>query len=109
MDYGCLRSADILFIDIKLARMDLTCVVRLRLQRQGNKKRPFYRIIAADQRAPRDGRFIEILGTYNSINIKSGDVSLKEDRVKYWLGKGAQPSRTVASILKNKGLTAAAK
>ena len=72
----------------------------------GNKNRPFYRIVAADQRAPRDGRFIEILGTYNPINTKE-DVRLKEDRLKYWLGVGAQPSEKVAGLLKRKGLLSA--
>ncbi|MCB1172479.1 MAG: 30S ribosomal protein S16 [Leptospiraceae bacterium] len=81
-------------------------MVRLRLQRLGNKNRPFYRIVAADQRSPRDGRFIEILGTYNPANVRE-DIKLKEDRIKYWLGNGAQPSEKVESILKKNGLVTA--
>ncbi len=78
-------------------------MVRLRLRRMGRKKRPFYRIVAADSRAPRDGRFIETLGTYNPLT-KPHTVEFDEERVLYWLKNGAQPSQTVRSLFKQKGL-----
>ena len=77
--------------------------VRIRLKRMGAKKRPFYRIIVADSRAPRDGRFIETLGTYNPLP-EPCEVKLKEDRVRLWLTRGAQPSDPVRDILKREGL-----
>lgn len=80
--------------------------VRIRLTRQGTKKRPFYRIVAADVQSPRDGRFLELLGTYNPMTDPAA-VTLKEDRVKYWLGEGATPSTTVQSILKRQGISQA--
>ncbi len=73
--------------------------VKIRLARHGAKKRPFYRIVVADSECPRDGRFLEIVGTYNPL-VASDQVMLKEDRVKYWLGAGAKPSDTVRSLLK---------
>jgi len=69
----------------------------------GRKKRPFYRIVAADSRAPRDGRFIELVGTYDPLQ-KPFKVDLQEDRVLYWLQNGAQPTDTVKSLFKRKGL-----
>ena len=84
-------------------------MVRIRLQRLGSTHRPFYRIVAANSTAPRDGRFIEILGTYDPVKIAADNVVLKEDRLKHWLGHGAQPSDSVRSILQKKGLIAAAK
>jgi small subunit ribosomal protein S16 len=69
----------------------------------GKKKRPFYRLVAADSRAPRDGRFIEMLGTYDPL-IKPLQVELKEERIIHWLNNGAQPTQTVKSLLRNKGL-----
>ena len=80
--------------------------VRIRLTRKGTKKKPFYRIVAADIESPRDGRFLEVLGTYNPMTEPAA-VVLKEDRIKYWLGEGAKPSTTVQSILKNQGMAAA--
>ena len=77
--------------------------VRLRLRRMGRKKRPFYRIVAADQRAPRDGRFIEVVGQYDPLQ-KPQMIELKEDRIYYWLANGAQPSTTVRSLLRSKGI-----
>jgi len=77
--------------------------VRIRLTRKGTRKRPFYRIVAADIECPRDGRFLELLGTYNPM-VNPAAVTLKEDRVKYWLGEGAIPSTTVQSILKRQGI-----
>ncbi len=73
--------------------------VVLRLKRFGAKKKPFWRIVAADKRSPRDGRFIEEIGYYDTQKDPS-EVMLKKDRVLYWLKTGAQPSETVKSILK---------
>jgi small subunit ribosomal protein S16 len=76
--------------------------VRIRLARHGAKKRPFYRIVVADGESPRDGRFLEILGTYDPVQDPA-KVTLKEDRVKFWMGQGATPSDTVRSLLKKQG------
>lgn len=73
--------------------------VKIRLARHGAKKRPFYRIVVADQESRRDGRFIEIVGTYNPLKDPA-DVSLKNDRIDYWLGKGAIPTDTVRNLIK---------
>ena len=73
--------------------------VRLRLKRMGRKKRPFYRVVAADKRAPRDGRHLEVLGHYNPMP-QPHEVTLKLDRIDYWLSVGALPSDTVASLIK---------
>ncbi len=83
--------------------------VRIRLSRGGSKKRPFYRIVAADQRAPRDGRFIEKLGTYNPLLPQDHEQRLviNEERVKYWLGVGAQPTERLQKMLSNLGLVKA--
>lgn len=70
----------------------------IRLARYGRKKLPFYRIVAADKEMPRDGRFLELLGTLNPLSDPPA-ASLKEDRVKYWIGVGATPSDTVAAVL----------
>jgi small subunit ribosomal protein S16 len=77
--------------------------VRLRLQRHGRKKQPFYHIVVADQRSPRDGRFIEKVGTYNPMT-KPATIDLDRDRAFEWLMQGAQPSDTVRAILKFKGV-----
>ena len=77
--------------------------VKLRLTRVGSKKNPVYRIVAADSRSPRDGKFLEIVGRYNPQSEPSL-IELKEDRIKDWLSKGAQPSATVQRLLKVKGL-----
>lgn len=79
--------------------------VRIRLARHGAKKRPFYRIVVADSEAPRDGKFIERVGTYNPLLDPTG-VSLKEERIKYWMDKGAIPTDTVKSLLKKEGFFA---
>ena len=78
--------------------------VRIRLTRRGSKKHPFYRIVAADSQMPRDGRFLEIVGTYDPF-VKSQEegVHLKDERVAYWLGVGALPSDTVKSLFRNNG------
>ncbi len=78
----------------------------IRLSRGGRKKRPFYRIVVADKRMPRDGRYIEKLGTYNPLLADNDEnrVRLVEDRIKYWLSQGAQPSERVALFLGKAGL-----
>ena len=73
-------------------------MVKLRLQRHGTKKRPFYRLVAADQRNVRDGRFLEVIGTYNPVTDPK-QVDIKLDRVDYWLGNGAQMSDTVKVLV----------
>jgi len=80
--------------------------VKIRLRRDGAKKRPFYHVVAADSRRARDGRYIEQLGYYNPIVAADTEsiVVLKEDRVRYWLSVGAQPSDTAAALLKRHGL-----
>eukprot|EP00899_Mesostigma_viride_P020034 jgi/Mesvir1/28031/Mv04637-RA.1 len=81
-------------------------VVRLRLARFGRRYFPFYRIFAADARAPRDGKHLEVLGHYNPIPEPDGKkhMALHHDRVKYWLSVGAQPTDTVAYLLSRAGL-----
>ena len=81
--------------------------VKIRLARHGAKKRPFYRIVAADSQCPRDGRFLEVLGTYNPLT-EPATIDVKNDRVKDWLGKGAIASDTVRSLLKQAGVFKAA-
>ena len=80
--------------------------LRIRLSRGGAKKRPFYRIVVADSRSPRDGRFIEKIGTYNPMLARdSGErLVIKEERVKHWMSVGAQPSDRVARFLGDAGL-----
>jgi small subunit ribosomal protein S16 len=77
--------------------------VKIRLARYGAKKRPYYRIVVADSESPRDGRFLESVGTYNPLQ-EPAEVSLKADRIKYWMGQGALPTDTVKSILRKEGL-----
>ena len=77
--------------------------VKIRLARHAAKKRPFYRVVVADSESPRDGRFIETVGTYNPLQDPA-EVTLKTERVKYWLGQGALPTDTVRSLLKREGL-----
>ncbi len=73
--------------------------VSIRLRREGAKNRPYYKVVVADSRSPRDGKFIEIIGTYDP--KKTGhNSSLKLDRAEYWISKGAQPSDTVRSLIK---------
>jgi small subunit ribosomal protein S16 len=79
--------------------------VRIRLSRMGSNKRPFYRIVVADSRAPRDGRFVEILGTYNP-RTEPIEVKVDSDKLHAWLTRGAEPTDTVRSLLKKKGLLA---
>ncbi|MFH2065625.1 MAG: 30S ribosomal protein S16 [Pseudomonadota bacterium] len=73
--------------------------VKIRLARHGAKKKPFYRIIVTDSESPRDGRFMEILGTYNPL-INPAEVIVKQDRIKYWIEQGAIPTDTVKNLIK---------
>jgi small subunit ribosomal protein S16 len=77
--------------------------VKMRLTRVGSKKNPIYRVVVADSRSPRDGRFIEIVGRYNP-QTEPSTIELDEQKVKDWLGKGAQPSGAVQKLLKAKNL-----
>ena len=77
--------------------------VKIRLTRMGDKKTPFYRIVVADGRSPRDGKFIDILGTYNPLK-EPAEVKLDADKVKDWLSKGAQPTDTVKAVLAKEGI-----
>ena len=79
--------------------------VKLRLKRMGAKQKPFYRIIAADSRSPRDGRFIEVVGTYNPIT-EPAEVKVNEEKALKWLNNGAQPTDTVKNILTKQGIWA---
>ncbi|MEJ2220906.1 MAG: 30S ribosomal protein S16 [Desulfobacterales bacterium] len=79
--------------------------VRIRLARHGAKKKPFYRIVVADSENPRDGRFLEKVGTYDPLKDPVA-VSLDPERIKYWIEKGAIPSDTVRSLLKKEGFFA---
>jgi small subunit ribosomal protein S16 len=78
--------------------------VRMRLTRVGSKKNPIYRVVVADSRSPRDGKFIEIVGRYNPQSDPSM-IEFDEDKVRDWLGKGAQPSNAVSRLLKAKNLS----
>lgn len=80
--------------------------VAIRLSRGGAKKRPYYKIVVANSRAPRDGKYLEQIGTYNPILAKDDEnrVRLNEDRVRYWLGVGAQPTDRVARMLDKAGI-----
>ncbi len=77
--------------------------VKLRLKRMGAKKRPFYRVVAADSRSPRDGRMIEVVGTYNPIS-EPAEVKIDEEKAMKWLQNGAEPTDTVRDLLKKQGI-----
>lgn len=77
--------------------------VKIRLRRMGQKKAPYYRVIVADSRSPRDGKFIEEIGTYNP-NVEPSDVKIDAELAKKWLSTGAQPTATVAKLLKQAGI-----
>ncbi len=81
--------------------------VHIRLARAGAKKRPFYRVVVADQRCPRGGRFLELIGTYDP-SKNPGALAVDEARLQYWQGVGAQPSATVANLLRRKRAAASA-
>ena len=78
-------------------------MVKIRLRRMGAKKAPFYRVVVADSRYPRDGRFIEEIGYYNP-QTEPAEIKLDADKAKDWLAKGAQPTETVKSLLKKSGI-----
>ena len=77
--------------------------VKLRLRRMGKKRQPIYKVVAADERSPRDGKFIEAIGLYNPIT-NPATVDIKEERALYWLGVGAQPTTTVKGLLSKQGI-----
>ena len=81
-------------------------MVAMRLTRIGSKKRPFYRIVVIEKRKARNGRFLEVLGQYNPL-ANPAQVELNSERAQYWLSKGAEPSETVASILRKKEIVKA--
>jgi small subunit ribosomal protein S16 len=80
---------------------------RIRLARVGSKKNPIYRVVVADQRSPRDGKFIEIVGRYNPQTDPS-TIDLDDEKIRDWISKGAQPSNSVKRLLKNKGVSGGA-
>jgi small subunit ribosomal protein S16 len=80
--------------------------VMMRLTRMGARKKPYYRIVVADSVSPRDGKFIEIVGNYDP-KKNPAEITLKEDRIKHWLTRGAKPTLTVSQLLLKKGITIA--
>lgn len=78
-------------------------MVKIRLKRMGMKKRPFYRIVVTDSRSARDGRFIEEIGYYNPLS-EPAEIRIDQERAKYWLGNGAQPTDTTRGLLKKGGV-----
>ena len=81
--------------------------VSIRLRREGSKNRPYYRVVVADSRSPRDGKFIEIIGTYDP-KLTGQNSSFSVERAEYWISKGARPSDTVRSLIKKQKKTVAA-
>jgi small subunit ribosomal protein S16 len=80
--------------------------VKMRLTRMGSRKKPYYRIVVADSVSPRDGKFIEIVGNYDP-KKNPAEITVKEDRIREWLSKGAEPTLTVSQLLGKKGITIA--
>jgi len=78
--------------------------VKIRLSRHGTKKKPFYRIVVSDSRSPRDGKYIEQVGTYDPKSV-SGGVKINKEKVERWLQRGAKPSQTVSELIKKAGTT----
>lgn len=76
--------------------------VKIRLRRMGAKKQPYYRVVVADSRAPRDGAFVETIGHYHPLT-EPAKISINEDKVRFWLERGAQPTETVVRLLKRSG------
>ena len=76
--------------------------VKIRLKRMGMKKKPFYRVVVADERSPRDGRFIDIIGTYNPM-VSPAEITIDAEKAKTWIKNGAQPTDTVKALLKKSG------
>ena len=79
-------------------------MVKIRLKREGAKKAPFYKVVVADSRYPRDGRFIEEIGTYNPM-VEPSEIKINAEKVDEWMKKGAQPTDTVKSLLKRAGIS----
>ena len=79
--------------------------VKIRLARHGAKKRPFYRIVVADSESPRDGKYLEAVGSYNPLKDPA-EVSLKEERIRYWMNQGAIPTNTIKNLFKKEGVFA---
>jgi len=77
--------------------------VKIRLTRMGSKKKPFYRVVVADSRAPRDGKFIDQIGTFNPL-VESNQVKLDVEKANHWLNNGAQPTETVKALFKKHGV-----
>ncbi len=77
--------------------------VKIRLRRMGQKKAPFYRVVVSDSRSPRDGKFIEEIGTYDP-NVEPSSIKIDAEAAKKWLNNGAQPTETVAKLLKHAGI-----
>lgn len=77
--------------------------VKIRLTRMGDKKAPFYRVIVADSRSPRDGRFIDIIGTYNPL-VDPAEIKIDADKAKKWISNGAQPTDTAKALLVKSGI-----
>lgn len=78
-------------------------MVKIRLKRMGANKKPFYRVVVADSRSPRDGKFIEEIGTYNPLTDPA-TVNINEEKAKKWIGDGAQPTETVRALFKKSGI-----
>jgi small subunit ribosomal protein S16 len=97
------RSSDPYPFDSPKKGFDLA--VRIRLTRVGARNNPIWRVVATDQRSPRDGRFIEVLGHYNP-QTEPSTIELDEERVRTWIQKGAQPTQTVKKLMKAKGIAA---
>ncbi len=83
---------------------DLIMAVKIRLTRMGSKRNPFYRIVVADARAPRDGRIIEAIGTYNPVAKPEAEIKVNEELALKWLAEGAKPTDTVRNILSGQGI-----
>ena len=82
-------------------------MVKIRLRRMGAKKNPYYRVVVADSKSPRDGRFIEEIGTYNPVTQPS-EINIDMERAEYWIKNGAQPTDTVRALIKKAGAAASA-
>ena len=80
-------------------------MVRIRLKKMGSKKRPYYRIVVQDSRKPRDGTTIEAIGIYHPIEAEDKQIAFNEERARYWIGVGAQPSDTVKKLFNKKKFT----
>jgi small subunit ribosomal protein S16 len=101
---GIALGATKLYHRLRDLREGIASMIKLRLRRTGAKKKPSYRIVVADARSKRDGRFIEIVGQYNPLTDPS-TIVLDNDRARYWLSQGAQPTERVAKLLKIQGVT----